>query len=193
MTELLTFVSPLSPQDCNQRLEKLAEKRHFYFSSGSFILHIKIDSVKASQDCFNLFVLCDPERFRSYAFVYFKLIGQIYPSEKGTTIQLRLQLSKPFSKFDWGFLVFSLLIFALAFFGVTIGILSSNLREGLLIGFVVFVAGIGYAWQLYKTYKLGVAKIPDLVYKALLQDLPAKSQGQDSKTSDWVSFLSESQ
>jgi hypothetical protein len=192
MTELLTFVSPLSPQDCNQRLEKLAEKRHFYFSSGSFILHIKIDSIKASQDCFNLFVLCSPERFRNYAFVFFKLIGQIHPSEKGTTIQLRLQLSKPFSKFDWRFLVFSLLIYALAFFGVIIGILSSNLWEGLLIGLVVVVAGIGYAWQLYKTYKFGSAKILGLVYKTLLQDLPEKLQGQDANTSDWVSSLSES-
>lgn len=193
MNEPFTFVSPLSTQDCNQRLEKLAKKRHFYFSSGSFILHIQIDSIETSQDCFNLFVLCSPERFRNYAFVFFKLIGQIHPSEKGTTIQLRLQLSKPFSKFDWGFLVFSLLIYALAFFGVIIGILSSNLWEGLLIGLVVVVAGLGYAWILYQTYKFGVAKIPDLVYKALRQDLPAKSQGQDSKTQDWVSSLSESQ
>jgi hypothetical protein len=193
MNEPFTFVSPLSPQDCNQRLENLAKKRYFYFSSGSFILHIKIDSIKASLDCFNLFVSCSPERFRNYAFVFFKLVGQIHPSEKGTTIQLRLQVSKPFSKFDWGFLVFSLLIYAFAFFGVIIGILSSNLWEGLFIGLVVVVAGIGYAWQLYKTYKFGIAKIPDLVYKALLQDLPAKSQGQDSKASDWVSSLSESQ
>jgi hypothetical protein len=192
MNEPFTFVSPLSPQDCNQRLENLAKKRHFYFSSGSFILHIKIDSIKASQDCFNLFVLCSPERFRNYAFVFFKLIGQIHPSEKGTTIQLRLQLSKPFSKFDWGFLVFSLLIYAFAFFGVTIGILSSNLREGLFIGLVVVVAGIGYAWILYQTYKFGVAKIPDLVYKALHPDLSVKSQDQDSKTPDWLSSLSES-
>jgi hypothetical protein len=193
MNEPFTFVSPLSPQDCNQRLEKLAKKRHFYFSSGSFILHIKIDSIQASEDCFNLFVLCSPERFRSYAFVYFRLIGQIHPSEKGTIIQLRLQLSKPFSKFDWGFLVFSLLIFAFVTFGVIIGILSSNLWEGLFIGLVVGVAGIGYTWQLYKTYKFGAAKILDLVYKTLQQDLSEKSQGQDSKTSDWVSSLSESQ
>ena len=60
MTETFTFLSPLSPQDCKQRLEKLAKKRHFYFSSGSFILHIKIDSIKASQSGFNLFILCSP-------------------------------------------------------------------------------------------------------------------------------------
>lgn len=192
MTETFTFLSPLSPQDCKQRLEKLAKKQHFYFSSGSFILHVKIDSIKASQSGFNLFILCSPERFRNYALVYFKLLGQIHPSDKGTTIQLLLQLSKPFSKFDWGFLVFSLLIYAFAFFGVTIGIPSSYLWEGLLIGFVVVLAGIGYAWQLYKTYKFGSAKILGLVYKTLLQDLPEKPQGQDANTSDWVSSLSES-
>lgn len=193
MNEPFTFVSPLSPQDCNQRLEKLAKKGHFYFSSGSFILHIQIDSIETSQDCFNLFVVCSPQRFKLHAFVFFKLLGQIHPSEKGSTIQLRLQLAKPFSKFDWGFLVFSLLIYAFAFFGVIIGILSSNLWEGLLIGLVVVVAGIGYAWQIYQTYKLGLAKIPALVYKTLQQNLPEKSQGQDSKTSDWVSSLSESE
>jgi hypothetical protein len=193
MSEPLTFTSPLPAPDCIQHLEKLAKKRHFYFSSGSFILHVKIDSIKASQNGFNIFILCSPERFRSHAFVYFKLIGQIYPSEKGTTIQLRLQLSKPFSKFDWGFLVFSLLISALAFFGIVIAILSSNLWEGLLIGVVVGVAGAGYTWQLYKTYKFGTAKILDLVYEALLQVLPAKSEGQDAKPSEWVSTLSDPQ
>jgi hypothetical protein len=193
MNEPFTFVSPLSPQDCHQRLEKLAKNRHFYFSSGSFILHIKIDSMKASRDGFNLFILCSPERFRNYALVYFKLLGQIQPSDKGTAIQLQLQLSKPFSKSDWGFLVFSLLIYAFAFFGVTIGIRSSCLWEGLFIGFVVVVAGIGYAWQLYKTYKFGSEKILDLVYKALRPNLSAKLQEQDSKKPDWLSSLSESQ
>ena len=149
MTETFTFLSPLSPQDCKQRLQKLAEKRHFYFSSGSFILHIKIDSIKASQDGFNLFILCNPERFSGHAFVFFRLIGHIHPSANGTKVHIRLQLSKPFSKFDWGFLVFSLLISALAFFGVVVAILSSNLWEGLLIGAVIGMAGAGYAWRLY--------------------------------------------
>lgn len=193
MTETFTFLSPLSPQDCKQRLEKLAKKQHFYFSSGSFILHIKIDSIKASQSGFNLFILCSPERFRGHALVFFRLIGKIHPSEKGTTIQLRLQLSKPFSKFDWGFLVFSLLISALAFFGIVIAILSSNLWEGLLIGAVVGVAGAGYAWRLYQTYLLGAEKIPTLVYQALQQDSPETPQGQDAKPSEWVSTLSDTQ
>ena len=167
MTEPYTFISPLSPQDCYQRLEKLAKKRHFYFSSGGFILHINIDSIEVSENCFNLFIICDPERFKNYAYVYFKLLGEIHPSEEGAIIRLRLQLSKPFSKFYWGFLVFSLLISVLAGFGAIVHILSSNLGEGLLIGCVVAVATLGYAWRIYQTYTLGKTKILDLVCEAL--------------------------
>jgi len=193
MNESLTFISPLSPQDCHQQLEKLAEKRHFHFSSKRFIVHIKINALEAKRDSFNLFVLCSPQRFKLPAFVYFRLIGKIHPAEKGTTVQFRLQLSKPFSKAEWGYLIFWFLILALALAGGIIGILSSNLLQGLFIGLAFIMAGIGYVWILYKTYKFGMAKIPDLVYKALQQDLLAKSQGQDLKTPDWVSSLSESQ
>lgn len=192
MIEPLTFISPLSPQDCIQRLEKLAEKKHFLFSSGRFIIHLKVDAIEASRDSFNLYVLCNPQRFELPAFIFFKLIGEINPTENGTIIKMYLQLHKPFSKAELGFLVFWSFILVLALTGGIIGVLSSTLTQGLFIGLAFALAGIGYAWTLYRTYKLGMTYIPNLVYKTLQQDLSETSQGRD-KLPEWVSSLSESQ
>ena len=193
MKETVIFVSPLSPQDCNQRLDELAKKRNLYFASKHFVIHINIKALETKRDSFKLSVSCSPQRFEFPAFVFFILFGQIHPAETGTTIQLRLQLSKPFSKFELGYLVFWLLILALAITGGVIGVLSSNLLHGSFIVLAFVATSIGYAWILYQTYKLGMVKILDLVYKALRQEPHENSKGQESKTPDWVSSLSESQ
>jgi hypothetical protein len=173
-------------------LEKLAEKQHFHVSSGNFVLHMKINAIETGNDYVQLLVLCTPQRFKLPAFVFFRLDGQMRRSEDGTLIQLELHVTRPFSQVEWDYLIVWLLILGLALVGGVVGVRSSNLLRGLLIGLAFLAAGLGYGWILYQTYRSGMVKIPVLVYEALRQDLPGTFPGYDAKPPDWASSLSES-
>ena len=189
MDNPLIFTSPLSVLDCVRRLEKLAARKHFYFSSGRFSIHLKIDSIETNGNSFNLFVLCSPHRFELPVFFYFKLSGELRPDEKETAIRLWLQLHKPFSKFERVFLFSWHLFLILALIGGIIGILTSTLVQGTLIGSIFVLAGVFYFWTVYRTYTLGTVRIPNLVYQALRQGLSSPNQSQSSNSPDWLSFL----
>jgi hypothetical protein len=189
MDKPLIFTTPLSSLDCTWRLEKLVAQKHFYFSSGRLTIHIKIDSVEIKGNSFKLFVLCSPHRFKLPALLYFKLNGELRPTEKETTIQLWLQLHKPFSKAERVILFFWHLCLILALTGGIVGILTSTLMQGILIGLIFVLGGVCYLWILYRTHRLGTTRIANLVYQALRQELFSPNQSQSSNSPDWLSSL----
>jgi hypothetical protein len=131
MKRPLHFTSPLSPPICVQRLQKLVERKHFYFAAGLVgEVHVMLDSIETSGNSLRLRLTCSSRRSSLLPFIYLQLHGELRSSDGETRIQLRLQSDKPRDTGEWAFLGFWLFVVILALAGGLIRIMTSSPLEG---------------------------------------------------------------
>ena len=190
---MLTFSSSLSSAECIQRLEKLVTRKHFFYSPGRFTIHVKFDSLITAGNSFQLLILCSPHRFELPAFIYFKFRGVLFPAENETPIQGRLFLDRPYSIGEWVFLVFWIILLALALLGGTISILTAPDLQAVLMALILVFAAGAYCGSLFHTYRLAKTFIPKLVFQVLQPEVCTTTQDKDSEHSEWVAGLSDNE
>lgn len=192
MNRPFTFSSPLSSPHCIQRLQKLVERKHFYFPAGLFgVVHVVLDSIETSINSFGLFLKCSTRGDSFLPFIYLTLHGEMRSSNGETRIQLCLKSDQPHSTAEWALYGFWVVLVTFTMAGGVIGILNSPPWQGIFIASMYVLAGIGGFWLYRQTYKISAQHLLNLIYHMLRHD-GAETPSQNINEAEWLSSLAKS-
>lgn len=194
MKRRLNFTSPFAPPVCVQRLQKLVERRHFYFTERLLgEVHVSLDSLETGVNSFRLLLTCSSRSSSFLPFIYLKLHGEMQSSKGETGIQLRLESDKPRDRGEWAFLGFWLFLVIFALAGGFIRIMtSSSPLQGILLALSLVAVLIGGYWVNQQIFKVSVKQFLNLIYHTLRYE-NSETQSQSTEGVEWLSSLSKSQ